>query len=49
MRKSALDVEGTEAGVLGSTAEFFLDAEQLIVFCNTLCSGRSTGLDLAGI
>ena len=49
MRKSALDVEGTEAGVLGSTAEFFLDAEQLVILGNALAAAGGTGLDLAGV
>ena len=30
-------------------AQLLLDAEQLIVFCNTLSSARSAGLDLAGV
>ena len=42
-------VESCEAGIYGAVAQRFLDAEQLVVFGNTLGPGRRTGLDLAGV
>ena len=45
----ALDVEGAHLRINSSITQLVLDAEQLVVLGNTLGTGRSTGLDLAGI
>ena len=45
----AADMESFFARINGGRAQFLLDAEQLIVFCHTLTSAGSAGLDLAGV
>ena len=45
----ALDLESVDAGVNSAVAQLLLDAEQLVVLCNTLGTAGSTGLDLAGV
>ena len=46
---SALYVESCHAGVNGAAAQLLLNAQQLVVLCNTLGTAGSTGLDLAGV
>ena len=41
--------ERFHAGVDGAFAQLLLDAQQLVVLCNTLGTAGSTGLDLAGV
>ncbi len=45
----AFYIKCAHSRIYSSLAKLFLNAEQLVVFRYTLCSGRSTGLDLAGI
>ena len=42
-------LEGLEAEIDGFVAEFFLDAEELVVLGHTIGSGSRAGLDLSGI
>lgn len=42
-------VEGFDAWVFGGIAKLFFDAEELVVFGNTIGSGHGTSLDLAGV
>ena len=44
-----LYIKGADSRINCACAQLVLDSEQLIVFCNTLRSARSTGLDLAGV
>ena len=49
IRTSVAVVESCEARVYGAVAQLLLDAEQLVVLGDALGSGRSAGLDLAGV
>ena len=49
MTLESLDVECCHARIYGTVAQFFFDAEQLVVLCHTFRTAGSTSLDLAGI